>query len=281
MAVVLITGCSSGFGLLSAIAFARRRDRVFATMRDTRKADGLREAAVAAGVEVNILALDVTDDASVRKAVEEVIRSEGQVDVLVNNAGVGIVAAVEDCDDDEVLRAFDTNVFGAIRASRAVLPHMRARRSGRIVNVGSMAGVVPSQFRGVYSATKAALSALSDAMFYELHPWGVHSCVVEPGFFETSIGANRMRTRRQGSSEYAPLLERYEGGGSTPGGQQRADPMPVVDVIVQAATEEPPRRHYIVGKDAEALSGLKAKLPDEEFAAVVLRSMPALEQPQQ
>jgi NAD(P)-dependent dehydrogenase (short-subunit alcohol dehydrogenase family) len=140
-----------------------------------------------------------------------------------------------------------------------------------------MAGVVPSQFRGVYSSSKAAVAALSDAMFYEVHPWGIHSCVVEPGFFETAIGANRMRTRRQDSSDYAPLLERYEGGGSTPGGTQRADPSPVVDVIVQAATEEQPKRHYIVGKDAEALSALKAKLPDDEFAAVVLRSMPSLD----
>jgi NAD(P)-dependent dehydrogenase (short-subunit alcohol dehydrogenase family) len=155
---------------------------------------------------------------------------------------------------------------------------MRAQRSGRIVNVGSMAGVVPSQFRGVYSSSKAALAALSDAMFYEVHPWGVESCVVEPGFFETSIGANRMRTRRQDGSEYAPLLERYEGGGSTaPSGSERAQPGPVVDVIVQAATEDNPRRHYIVGKDAEALSGLKAKLPDDEFAAVVLRTMPMLD----
>ena len=278
MAVVLITGCSSGFGLLSAVAFARRGDRVFASMRDLSKAGALRDAASAASVEVELVELDVSDDASVHRAVDQVIATAGQIDIVVNNAGIGAVASVEDFDDDEVLKVFDTNVFGVIRVVRAVLPHMRGKRSGRIVNVGSMAGVVPSQFRGIYSATKSALAALSDAMFYELHPWGIHSCVVEPGFFETGIGSNRMPTRRQASSDYAPLLERYEGGGSTaPAGSQRADPAPVADVIVQAATEDNPRRHYIVGKDAETLSALKAKLPDDEFAAVVLRTMPSLD----
>ena len=211
MAVVLITGCSSGFGLLSAVGFAKRGDRVFASMRDLTKAGALRDAAAQAGVEVEIVELDVSDDASVRRAVEQVIAAAGQIDVLVNNAGIGAVAAVEDFDDDEVLKVFDTNVFGVIRVVRAVLPHMRAKRSGRIVNVGSMAGVVPSQFRGIYSATKSALAALSDAMFYELHPWGIHSCVVEPGFFETGIGSNRMPTRRQASSDYAPAARALRG----------------------------------------------------------------------
>jgi NAD(P)-dependent dehydrogenase (short-subunit alcohol dehydrogenase family) len=278
MAVVLITGCSSGFGLMSAVLFAQRGDRVFATMRNLDKAGELRGAASNAGVEVEILQLDVNDDVSVRRAVDEVIARAGRIDVLVNNAGIGAVAAVEDFDDDEVMRVFETNVFGVIRMVRAVGPHMREQRSGRIVNIGSMAGVVPSQFRGIYSASKAALAALSDSLFYELHPWGIHSCVVEPGFFETSIGANRMKTRRQGTSDYAALLARYEGGGSTaPSGSERADPAPVAQIIVQAATDSSPRRHYIVGKDAEALAALKTKLPDDEFAAIVLRTMPSLE----
>jgi NAD(P)-dependent dehydrogenase (short-subunit alcohol dehydrogenase family) len=278
MAVVLITGCSSGFGLLAAVEFAKRGDTVFASMRNIEKSGALRDAAAAAGVSVEVMQLDVTDKVSVDRAVADVVARAGQVDVLVNNAGIGIVAAVEDCDDDEVLKVFDTNVFGAIRTTRAVLPHMRARRWGRLVHVGSMAGVVPSQFRGIYSATKSALAALSDSLYYELHPWGIHSCVVEPGFFETAIGSNRMATRRQAASDYAPLLEKYEGGGSTaPRGSQRADPSPVADVIVRAAREENPRRHYIVGADAEALSGLKAKLPDDEFAQIVLRTMPSLE----
>src|SRR5262245_8632157 len=128
MAVVLITGCSSGFGLLSAVAFARRGDRVFASMRDVTQAGTLREAAAKAGVEVEIVELDVSDDSSVRRAVDQVIATAGQIDIVVNNAGIGAVAAVEDFDDDEVLKVFDTNVFGVIRVVRAILPHMRAKR---------------------------------------------------------------------------------------------------------------------------------------------------------
>ncbi len=279
MAVVLITGCSSGFGKLSALAFAREGHAVFASMRDLTKASALRAEAADTGLELEIIQLDVNDATSVNNAVASVLSGAGRIDILVNNAGIGAVAALEDFDDDEVLRVFETNLFGAIRVTRAVTPHMRAQRSGRLVHIGSMAAVVPAQFRGIYSASKAALAALSDSLFYELHPWNIHSCVVEPGFFETAIGDNRMKTRRQATSDYAPLLSAYEGGGSTaPVGTDRADPMPVVDVILQAATEQAPRRHYIVGKDAEALSALKAKLSDDEFDKIVLRTMPALDE---
>jgi NAD(P)-dependent dehydrogenase (short-subunit alcohol dehydrogenase family) len=277
MAVVLITGCSSGFGKLAALAFAKRGDSVFASMRNLEKSASLQSEATAAGVSVELVALDVNDDESVKRAVGDVISKAGRIDVLVNNAGIGAVAAVEDFDDDEVLKVFETNVFGLIRVTRAVLPHMRMQRAGRIIHIGSLAAIVPAQFRGIYSATKSAVSALSDALYYELHPWGIHSCVVEPGFFETSISDNRMETRRQGASDYAGLLERYEGATKTPGGSQRADPQPVADVIVQAATEPNPKRHYPVGKDAEAIVALKAKTTDDEFAQIILRSMPALE----
>lgn len=275
MSVVLITGCSSGFGLLSAVAFAKRGDRVYATMRNLDKAAPLRQAAADAAVDVAVLPLDVTQKASVDDAVARVLAEAGRIDVLVNNAGIGAVAAVEDFDDDEYLRVFDTNVFGVIRTTRAVLPHMRTQRSGRLIHVGSLSAVVPSQFRAIYSATKAAVAALSDALFVELSPWGIYSSVIEPGFFATAIGDNRMATRRQGSSDYTPLLEQYETG-SSPKGSERVAPDPVIDVIIQAATDTPPKRHYPVGKDAESLTALKARLPDEEFVQLVMRSMPQL-----
>ncbi len=278
MAVVLITGCSSGFGKLAAVAFSRRGDTVFATMRNPGKAGPLKQAASEANVHVEILQLDVTDPASVERAVVEVIAAAGSIDVLVNNAGIGAVAAVEDFDDDEIQRVFDTNLFGAIRLIRAVLPHMRARWSGRIINIGSMSGVVPSHFRGIYSASKSALASITEALSYELYPFGIHASVIEPGFFETAIDANRMRTRRQETSAYAPLLAKYEPGDSrVPAGSQRVDPAPVVDAIIQAATEHSPKRHYVVGKDAEALSDLRKRLPEDEFAQLVLRTMPALD----
>jgi NAD(P)-dependent dehydrogenase (short-subunit alcohol dehydrogenase family) len=270
VSIVVITGCSSGFGRLAAIAFAKRGDRVFATMRNPAKAQPLLDGAKTAGVSVEVVPLDVTLRASVDNAIAQIVAAAGRIDVLVNNAGIGAVAAVEDFDDDEFMAVFDTNVFGVIRVTRAVLPHMRKQGSGRVINVGSLAGVVSSPFRGIYSASKAAVEALTDALYYELHPFGITASVVEPGFFATSIGENRMPTRRQASSDYADLLRRYEDPSSrAPEGSVRADPQIVADVIVQAATDDPPRRRYLVGKDAEAIGALHKKLSDEEFENVM------------
>lgn len=278
MSVVLITGCSSGFGKLAAVAFAKRGDTVFATMRNLNGATELQKLAAQEGVGLELLQLDVTDKASVDAAVAKVLAKSGRIDIVVSNAGIGAVAAVEDFDDDEVLRVFDTNVFGPIRVARAALPHMRAQRSGRIINVGSLSGVVPSHFRGIYSATKAALSSISEALYYELHPWNISVSNIEPGFFDTAIGDKRMATRRQKTSDYAPLLEKYEQG-STPGGSARAEPTPVIEAIIDAATADVPKRHYLVGKDAETLGAMRKSMADEELAALVLRSMPSLEEP--
>ena len=271
MSVVLITGCSSGFGKLAAIEFAKRGESVFASMRDLAKAGALCDAAAAAGVSVEILQLDVTDRASVDAAIANVVQQAGRIDVLVNNAGIGAVGPTEEFDDDEFTRVFDTNVFGILRVTRAVVPHMRAQQSGRIIHVGSLAGIVASPFRGIYSATKAAVEAITDAMYYELHPFGVHVCVIEPGFFETSIGDNRIQMRRDAdASPYADLFRRYESSSTkAPGGAVRADPQAVADIIVVAATAEQPKRRYPVGKDAELVAPLHKQMSDEEFEKVM------------
>lgn len=271
MSVVLITGCSSGFGKLAAIAFAKRGDTVFASMRNVAKAGALRDEAAAAGVSVEVVQLDVTDRASVDAAVAAARQKAGRIDVLVNNAGIGAVAPTEEFDDDETLRVFDTNVFGVLRVTRAVAPIMRAQRSGRIVNVGSLAGIIASPFRGIYSATKAAVEAITDATYYELHPFGIHVCVIEPGFFETAIGDNRLQMRRDAdASPYADLFRRYESSSTkAPGGAVRADPQAVADIIVAAATADQPKRRYPVGNDAELIAPLHKKMSDDEFEKVM------------
>ena len=271
MSVVLITGCSSGFGKLAAIEFAKRGDTAFASMRDLAKSGALRDAAASAGVSVEVVQLDVTDRASVDTAVAAVAAKAGRIDVLVNNAGIGTVAPTEEFDDDEYLRVFDTNVFGVLRVTRAVAPIMRAQHGGRIVNVGSLAGIVASPFRGIYSATKSAVEAITDSMYYELHPFGIHVCVVEPGFFETSISDNRMKMRRDAAaSPYAALFDRFETASTkAPVGSVRADPQVVADMIVRAAYEDAPKRRYPVGRDAEALAPLHKTMSDEEFEKVM------------
>jgi NAD(P)-dependent dehydrogenase (short-subunit alcohol dehydrogenase family) len=174
MTTVLITGCSTGFGLESALAFARRGDTTYASMRNPAKADKLRERADAEGLTVEIATLDVTDDESVAAAVAEIESRHGAVDVLVNNAGVGYSGAVEAIDMDRARALMETNVWGAVRTMRAVLPAMRAQGSGVIVNVSSVAGRVPaSGHHGFYAASKHALNALTEAAATELEHFGV------------------------------------------------------------------------------------------------------------
>ena len=267
MSVVLITGSSTGFGKLAALEFARRGDDVFASMRNTAKAAALTGEAEAANLTVNIVALDVADRSSVDAAVAGVLKDAGRIDVLVNNAGIGIHGPVEECDDDEIQAVLETNVLGIIRAARAVAPHMRAQRSGTIINVSSLAGKVAAPFGGVYSASKHAVEALSDSLYYELHPFGVRVVVVEPGGFETEFGANRILARRfNEGSPYATFEQRFNAAASRlPGAGERESAQKVADVIVEAARSDAPKRRYLVGQDAETIGGLAKQLSDEDF----------------
>lgn len=271
MAVVVITGCSSGFGMLAALEFARRGDTVYATMRNTSKSDRLLTGADAAGVSVEVLQLDVNDSSSVDAAIEEVIRREGRIDILVNNAGISKQGPVEEFDDDEVLAVFETNVFGVIRVARAVLPHMRSQGSGTIINVGSTNGRVAAPFFGIYSATKHALEGLTDALYYELHPFGIRVVMIEPGGFETEILNNLRPARRYTEkSVYFDFDRRFtEAREKLPGGRQGGDAQIVAEAIAEAAKAEQPKRRYPVGQDAELLVGMHKRLSDEEFEEAI------------
>jgi NAD(P)-dependent dehydrogenase (short-subunit alcohol dehydrogenase family) len=277
MAIVLITGCSSGFGKLAAVEFARRGDTVFASMRDTAKAGPLRAAAKAAGVAAEVVALDVNDSASVNAAVADVVKRGGRIDVLVNNAGIGTHGPVEDYDDDEVQRVFDTNVTGLMRVTRAVLPQMRAQGGGTIVNVGSLAGKVTAPFSGVYSASKHAVESLSDALHFELQQFGIRVALIEPGGFQTEFGANRHIARRFGEgSPYAAEEQRFAAAltrlpGRPDGGL--ADPQDVANAIVDATKTEEPKRRYLVGQDAQTIGGLHKQLSDEDFEKTIRQAL--------
>jgi len=267
VSTVLITGASTGFGRLAAVTFARRGDSVFASMRDPAKgADLAAEAGSGAG-PVTAIPLDVTSQASVDAAVARVLSDAGRIDILVNNAGLGIHGPVEECDDDEIERIFATNVFGLIRVTRAVAPHMRAQRGGTIVNVSSLAGKVVGPFSGVYSASKHAVEALGDALHYELHPFGVRVVTIEPGGFDTQFGANRILARRFGEgSPYAQLEQRFAASSERlPGAGERAPAQAVADIIVEAAHAEAPKRRYLAGQDAVAIAGFHKQLSDEDF----------------
>jgi NAD(P)-dependent dehydrogenase (short-subunit alcohol dehydrogenase family) len=267
MAVVVITGCSSGFGKLTALEFARRGNRAFATMRNTAKDGPLQAEAAAAGVSVEVLQLDVNERASVEKAVAEVIGRAGRIDVLVNNAGISTQGPIEDFDDDEIAAVFQTNVFGVIRMARAVLPHMRAQKSGTIVTVGSLSGKVAAPYGGIYAASKHAVEALSDALYYEVHPFGIRVVLIDPGGFETEITNNSGPARRfTESSAYIELERRFAAASAKlPGGGERADAQTVAEAIVNAGEARQPKRRYLVGQDAELIAGLHKQMSDEDF----------------
>lgn len=180
--VVLVTGVSSGIGREAAEQFARRGCQVFGTVRN------LAKAAPLAGV--TLVEMDVRDSDSVQRAVTEVVGRAGRIDVLVNNAGVNMTGAVEETSIAEASTLFDTNLFGAMRAIQAVLPHMRAQRRGMIVNVSSVLGFLPAPYMGLYSASKHAVEGLSESLDHEVRQFGIRVTLVAPAYARTSLEAN-------------------------------------------------------------------------------------------
>jgi NAD(P)-dependent dehydrogenase (short-subunit alcohol dehydrogenase family) len=258
MAVVLITGSSSGIGKLSALEFARRGHRVFASMRSLESAEYVLVQARKENLAIEIVELDVTEKTSVTAAVEEVLRRETRLDVLVNNAGFGSFGPVEDYTDEEIGAVFETNLFGAIRTTRAVLPAMRAQRSGTIVMVSSISGLRTFPFLAVYSASKFALEAISNGLRCELKPFGVRVVLVEPGNFNTRAGSNmhfpqRVKSGSPSDPLYLRLIEKRRIAAKN---VTFGDAREVARVIADAAEAKEPEARYLVGKDAEQLVGL-------------------------
>jgi len=193
--VILITGSSTGFGRLFAETLARHGHTVFATMRDPGKrnatnASEIRALAKRESLPIHILELDVTDDTSVEQAVSAAVEQEGRIDVAINNAGYGIAGLTEAVTTEQAQRIMDTNFFGSVRVNRAVLPHMRRRRSGLLLHISSGAGRVVIPSFGHYCATKFALEALAETYHYELAGQGIESSIVEPGAYHTAVFGN-------------------------------------------------------------------------------------------
>ena len=261
--VVLITGCSSGIGLATALAFARGGDTVVASMRNVAKADPLMKRAADEGLTIGLVQLDVTDDASVTAAVLEVEKRHGAVDVLVNNAGVGYDGPIETIDIDRARSVYEANVWGPVRVSRAVIPAMRARRSGVIINVTSVAGRVPGgAFMGFYGSSKHAMNTLSEALFDELEPFGVRVACIEPGFFATEIMTNAELPREAGpyQAQHDWVVDFYEKSVASVGGH----PDVVADAIVAAADDPATPVHVLVGDDAIGFVDLVTSLGSYE-----------------
>jgi len=265
MSVVLVTGSSSGIGLATALHFGRLGDEVYAGVRNLSIATELAGAIEAEKLAIRPITLDVDDPVSVTRAVGEVLVRSGQVDVLVNNAGIGGGGPIEDVPVDWVKSLFETNYLGAIRMIQAILPGMRERRSGAIVNVSSIAGRLAIAGHGHYSAVKHALEAISEALAQEVHAFGIRVAIVEPGVVVTPIFTKARRFADPGSP-YAVHVHRlllfYQMQMKTP-----SQPADVARVIHEAVTAKEPRLRYLVGDDAERLVAGRQRLTDEEYVA--------------
>jgi NAD(P)-dependent dehydrogenase (short-subunit alcohol dehydrogenase family) len=273
MANVFITGCSSGFGLLTALRFARAGDRVVATMRTPAKAPPeLTEPIAAEKLPITLGRLDVCDPASVDAAVREA----GQIDVLVNNAGIELRSSIEDASDADVQKQFDTNVFGTLRVMRAVLPQMRERRRGTIVNLSSIAGIVARPFGGLYSATKHALEAITESLHFEAAPLGIRVVLIEPGAYGTRLLENAFDGQGFGpTSPYWPIHERFEEAlarlRAATGGMQ--DPQEVADLVYTAVKDPQPRLRYLAGRDATMIATAYKAMDFEQYEQAMRQSM--------
>lgn len=251
MSVWFITGASRGLGHALTAAALAHGDQVVATARDPRR---VVDAFPDAGDTLLPLPLDVTAAEQAHAAVAAALERFGRIDVLVNNAGYGLFGAVEEIADAEARALFDTNVFGALDVTRAALPALRAQRAGRIINIGSSAGFVSSAGRGLYSASKAALEAITEALHAELAPLGIHVTVVEPGSFRTGFLTPGSRRRPEVEiPDYAGTVGALQSAVEAGDGHQPGDPDKAVAALRELATAADPPLRLQLGSDCVGL----------------------------
>ncbi|MBO0866802.1 MAG: oxidoreductase, partial [Mycobacterium sp.] len=249
--VVLVSGVSSGIGRAVASTLAANGFEVFGTSRNPQRTEPIP------GVE--LVRLDVTDDASVTTAVSTVIQRAGRIDVLVNNAGFGVIGAAEETSIAQAQQLFDTNFFGLLRLTRAVLPYLRAQGSGRIINISSVLGFLPAPYGALYAASKHAVEGYSESLDHETREFGVRVSVVEPGYTNTSFEANAADADSpiEGYATIRAHVQRV----LTEAVHAGDDPAVVAQVVLKAVTARKPKLRYPAGPLARRLSLLKRIAP--------------------
>lgn len=271
--IALLTGASSGFGLLTSIELAKGGFRVVASMRDLSRRGKLDEAAAAANVadRVDIRALDVTDFESIATVVDTVVRDYGRIDALINNAGFAVAGFAEDIKLEELRLQFETNFFGAVAMTKAVLPTMRKQRSGHIIQVSSIGGLQGSISVSSYSASKHALEGWTESLRLEVNSLGIKVVLVEPGAFDTGIWTQGARmgeeTRKSTSPNFQRSLRMREVIKNIP----KADPIAVARTITAIAQNPNPKLRYLVGRDAKIQLALKRILPWKTYEKLITK----------
>ena len=265
--VILITGASSGMGYEAAKELARQGGhKVYGGARRVERVEELRDDGVIP------IRLDVTSEEECERTIERVVAEQGRIDVLINNAGYGSYGAVEDVDIEEARRQFEVNVLGVATLIKAVMPHMRARRSGTIINTSSMGGRLVSFMGGWYHATKYALEALSDALRMEASEFGIDVVLIEPGGIRTDwgrIAADHLAESARGGAYEELAKKTAEGMRRQYSSTMMSDPGVVVKAISKAVNASRPRPRYLIGFGAKPLVAAHTVLPTRVFDAVM------------
>jgi NAD(P)-dependent dehydrogenase (short-subunit alcohol dehydrogenase family) len=264
--VAIVTGSSSGIGLDASISLARNGFLTYATMRNLDKSPIVKAAAEKEKLPIKIVQMDVTDNRSVSKAIQTIMSETSRIDVLVNNAGYGLIGAFEDLSIDEIKILYETNLFGLIRVTQAVLPVMRRQKSGTIVYVSSGAGLFGYPGGSAYVSTKFAVEGLTESISYELGPFGIKVVLVEPGFIKTNF-VNAMAVAKKAQdpdSPYSQMMQRIQANSSEMA--KNGSSVEVVSkAILEAVTSKSPNLRYLAGKDVETWAANKKTMSDTEF----------------
>jgi short-subunit dehydrogenase len=272
--VAIVTGSSSGIGLETSLLLAKNGFYTYATMRNTDKSTRIKEIAKNDGVPLEILQLDVTDDKSIADAIDVIDNRHKRIDVLVNNAGYEHHGAVEELSMDEIKTQFETNFFGAVRVTKAVLPTMRKQRSGAIVNVSSIGGIMGVPLNSAYVGSKFALEGFSESMKYELEGFGIKVILIEPGAVNTNFldNAKQAQTAMNPDSPYAEFSKKLSEG-VRESFRTSSSPKQVAEVILSAIKSEKPNTRYLVGNDAVVIQERRKSSSDSEFEQWIKESL--------
>ena len=270
--VAVVTGSSGGIGLATSLALARSGYLTYATMRNLAKRKSIQSLAEKQHLPIRTVQLDVTDENSVKNAIQSILSESEGIDLLVNNAGYGLTGAFEDIGIDEIKALYETNLFGVIRVTQGVLPIMRKQGSGRIINISSGAGRIGYPGGSAYVSSKFALEGLTESMAYEIEQFGIKAVLVEPGFVRTNFGENMVIAKKaqDPNSPYSQMMIQMRSSSVRSRMVENAsDADLVASVVVEAATAKEPNFRYLAGKDVQQLVTAKKNMSDEEFQRMI------------
>jgi len=264
--VAIVTGSSSGIGFETSVILARNGFHTYAAVRTLDKSQPLMDMSKKDGLSIQVIELDVSNDKSVKDAINKVLSENKRIDVVVNNAGYALAGSFEDLSMDEIKSQFETNFFGVIRVIQAILPTMRNQRNGRIVNVSSMGGRIAIPLDSAYHGTKFALEGVSESLQYEVEQFGIKIIIIEPGAIKSNFFNNlKMASKAQRpDSPYTQMMQKLNAGFSFML-ENAPHPVEVAKVILAAVTSEDPQLRYTVGDDAAMILQAKRTMSDTEF----------------